>query len=277
MKVSICGMGVMGKNHARVARKLGFHILSSYDPLDGDCYGEFLSSLVDADSLIICNPTKFHLKTIVDAKKYNKNIKILCEKPVSETSKDPLLEEVRKYQETILIGQVERFNPVVIELNNNIKNNKLNIVQIKTRRVGNVPSREKIDCKKDIGIHDLDFCCYLADESPEDIRVLSNEDFSHENMSYKIRNIQVNNEISWLYPYKDRTFEVLTDEGIFCGHFYRQELSFTDWSNQVSKIEVNKVEPLTNEQKYLHKMVKNNALPIVTVDENIKLLKLMGY
>lgn len=277
MKISVCGLGVMGKNHIRVSKKLGFEIISSYDIMDTTDYKDFLSSLSKSDCLIIATPTKEHTRIIIDAKQKNKNIKILCEKPISDLSEDPLLSEILKYEDSVLVGQIERFNPVVAKVKENIEINNANIIQIKTKRVNNVPSREKIHCKKDIGIHDLDFCCYLVKGYPDKIDVMSTNNFYHENLNYKIFDVQINNEVSWLYPYKDRTFEILTDEGIFFGHFYRQELKFIDWSAKETNFEIQKVEPLVNEQLHLLEMVKNDKMPLVTVSENIKLLKLMGY
>jgi hypothetical protein len=96
-------------------------------------------------------------------------------------------------------------------------------------------------------------------------------------MFYKINKIHVINEISWLYPYKERTFEILTSDGIFLGNFYKQELSFIDWSGEQNEILIDKIEPLINEHMFLKKMVFDNEKPIVSISENIKLLKLMGY
>jgi predicted dehydrogenase len=277
MRISICGLGVMGKNHLRVSKKLGFDIVSTYDPLENDNYNEFLQTLVNSDCVIVSNPTKHHTKTILDVKNINKNLKILCEKPISENTEDPLIEEIKKYESSIVIGQIERFNPVVQKLFETIETKNVEIIQIKTRRINNVPSREKIDCKKDIGIHDIDFSCFLAKSMPKKIEILSTDNKYHETMFYKINKIHVINEISWLYPYKERTFEILTSDGIFLGNFYKQELSFIDWSGEQNEILIDKIEPLINEHMFLKKMVFDNEKPIVSISENIKLLKLMGY
>jgi UDP-N-acetylglucosamine 3-dehydrogenase len=277
MKIAICGLGVMGKNHLRVSKKLGFEITSTYDPLEDNDYDFFIKTLVNCDSLVISNPTKYHTKTILDAKNINKNLKILCEKPICENTEDPFLGELEKYESSIVVGQIERFNPVVQKLIQTISTKNIEIIQVKTKRINNVPSREKIDCKKDIGIHDIDFSCFLCKDIPEKIQTLSTENKHHETMVYKINKTHVINEISWLYPYKERTFEILTTDGVFLGNFYKQELKFIDWSGEQIEIPVEKIEPLINEHMHLKKMVTDNEKPIVSISQNIKLLKLMGY
>lgn len=277
MKIAICGLGVMGKNHLRICKKLAFEIISTYDPIEGGDYTNFLKTLSNCQSLIISNPTKYHTKTILEAKNINKEIKILCEKPVTDSTTDPLIEEIKKYESSIMIGQIERFNPVVQKLIETIKIKNLEIIQIKTRRINNVPSREKIDCRKDIGIHDIDFSCFLSKDTPKQIQILSTNNKHHETMVYKINEIHVINEISWLYPYKERTFEVLTTDGVFLGNFYKQELNFIDWSGEKTEISVDKIEPLINEHLFLKKMVTDNEKAMISVSDNIQLLKLMGY
>jgi predicted dehydrogenase len=275
MRVSICGLGVMGKNHLRVCKKLGFEIVSTYEPQRGDVYNDFLATLTDTEALIIACPTVHHTKTIIDAKRVNEKIKILCEKPISLSSSDPLLDEVLEYDNSILVGQVERFNPVCVEIFDRTIPEE--VIQVKTRRVNNVPAREKIDCRKDIGIHDLDFSCALLRGFPSQVEIMSNEDFSHENLFCKVGRSMVVNEVSWNYPFKDRTFEVLTSQGLYSGHFYNQELYFFDWRGHKEEIPVEKREPLELELIHFKKIVEEKSDPEIRVSDNIKILELMGY
>jgi len=280
MRVSICGMGTMGKNHLRVCNKLGLTIHSTYDPIDGSSYNKFLQSLTGASALIIASPTHQHTKNIADALAVNKNLKILCEKPITSNTEDPIFEELLPYENSILVGQIERFNPVVKEIKNIIKTEKNDVVQIKTRRVGNVPARELIDCRKDIGIHDLDICCYLLDSKPSEIFIMNDSMTNqkhHENLFYQINNTQIANEVSWVYPYKDRTIEVLFSNTLVKGHFYHQTLTYTDWTGKHKNVDLIKQEPLVNEIETLYKMVTDNIPSPVLISENYKLLQLLGY
>jgi UDP-N-acetylglucosamine 3-dehydrogenase len=277
MKISICGLGVMGKNHLRVCNKNNHTINSIYDPLNKDDYQEFILSLKNSDALIVASPTNCHIKNMIDALEINNKLKILCEKPISSNSNDYFLEYLKPYDENILVGQIERFNPVVQKLKSKIFCE--NIIQIKTIRVNNIPSREPIDVRKDIGIHDLDICCQIAGVNPEKINILSAgyPNKNHENLFYKINDIQITNEVSWRYPYKDRRISVLCESGLYEAHYFNQTLNFIDWSNNKINIDIERSEPLEEEIRFLEKMVKNNISSCSTPTENIKLLKLLGY
>ena len=275
MRVSISGLGVMGKNHLRVCKSLGYEIVSTFDPERGDNYQDFLKTLASADALIIASPTRYHLQGIIDAIEHNPDIKILCEKPVCFSTSEEEIANVIQHENSVLIGQIERFNPSVIKLKKELLNKE--IIQIKTRRVNNVPAREKIDCRKDIGIHDLDFVCNILDEFPEQIGITSNDQNSHEVLVYKIGDVIAINEVSWEYPFKSRDFEVLTSDGVYSGNFYEQSLFFNDWTGNESKIEVDKKEPLISEISHLEAMVSTGTDPLVTISSNLKILKLMGY
>lgn len=280
MKVCICGLGIMGSNHLRSCRKNGYEILDTFDPVQKNNYSNFLNSLKKADALIIASPTKYHTTNIIEALDVNPRLKILCEKPITFSSEDKNLKNIISYEKNILIGQVERFNPVIKKLKDilNVSNEK--IIQIKTSRVNNTPSREIIDVRKDIGIHDLDISCYLCQKFPDNINIMStgpNNFKNHENLFYKIEDIQVINEISWKYPYKNRQIEILTESGIYKAHYFNQTLNFIDWSNTEKSIEIKREEPLSEELRFFENMVRYEEPSSVTITENVKLLKLLGY
>lgn len=280
MNVSICGLGIMGNNHLRICKLNGYKIISKYDPINGDDYIDFLKSLKNSNALIIASPTIHHTKNILDALEINPKLKILCEKPISFNTNDKYINNILEFEKNILVGQVERFNPVIVYLKNLLSSLKENIIQIKTTRVNNMPSREAIDVRKDIGIHDLDAVCYLLNDTPKHIQVLNNDlekNKNHENLFYNINNIQIINEISWKYPYKDRRINLLTDSGIYEAHYFNQTLKYIDWSNNEKKIDLERKEPLNEEVKFLEKMFVEDMPSTITVSNNLKLLQLLGY
>lgn len=265
----------MGTNHLKTCKQLEFNLISTYDPKNNDNYFEYLESLINADAVIVSSPTKYHLKTIVDIKNINSNIKILCEKPLSDSSKDPLIKDIIEYSDSILIGQVERFNPVYRKIIDIV--DPTEIIQIKTMRVSNSPSREPIDCRKDIGIHDLDLCCCLMGRMPDNISICSDTGCSHEILSYRISDTIISNEISWKYPLKRRRHYILTKNYILYDiDLWSQQLHI--YSNNVSNaIDIQFKNPLEIELLHLQDMVRDEISPISTVDNNIALLHLLGY
>ena len=275
MNISIIGLGVMGKKHLRVCSEENLNIISTYDPISNQNYNQFLNTLSEADGVIISSPTKKHVDNILDCLKYNPDLKILCEKPISDNTRDQRLNHLIQYSDSILVGQIERFNNSFIKLKGIL--NKEEIIQIKTKRVNNTSARENIHCKLDIGIHDLDLCCNLCRGYPEKINIFSNSDYSHENLFYKINKIQITNEISWQYPFKSREIQVLTCKGVYFCDLFKQKIRFIDWAEQEISLEVFKEEPLKLELLEFKKMYEEKKTSISTIENNIKLLKLMGY
>lgn len=280
MNIGICGLGVMGRNHLRCATELGFNITTTYDPYDKRiAYNEFLRSLTKCDGVIVSSPTNCHIKNIHDILKINPNIFILCEKPFTINFDEDILKQIIPFKNQILVGQVERFNPLVTFLKENIV--PQNVKQIKTLRVNNTPAREPIDCKLDIGIHDFDISVYLINNFPKNINLLSLEQNyykNHEIISYKIKDIIVINEVSWLYPYKKRTIELLLDNGVYIGSMFDQTLQFIDWSNNTKNIVIEKQEPLKLELLHFKEMILGNTKPISNIETSIKLVKyLLNY
>jgi predicted dehydrogenase len=273
MKISICGLGNMGQNHLRVCKNLGFKVVSTFEPTRGDSYTRYLDTLIDCEALIIASPTAHHITNILDAKTINRDLKILCEKPICLGVTTSDISDVLTYSDSILVGQVERFNPVCQKVFELVS--PCDIIQIKTCRVNNIPAREKINCRKDIGIHDLDFACTVMKSSPKHIKIFSNHEHSHEILCYKIDQAIVINEVSWNYPYPSRTFEILTKNGIYAGHFFNQSLVFTNFSGDSLGIDVAKVEPLELELEHLRDMCIKNIPPKISVEDNLELLKLL--
>ena len=213
---------------------------------------------------------------MVDILSINPNIKVLIEKTCFYSSEDASsIEKSIIYSKSILVGQIERFNPIVKKIKNII--DPEDIIQIKTSRVGNVPSREKIDCRKDLGIHDLDFSIFVKENFPKDLFIQSNKNSTHEVMIYSIGETLVQNEVSWCYPFKERSFNILTKNGIYKGNFFHQTLDFIDWTGQKISIPIDKKEPLINEINYFIDMIKNKKSSLCNLKENLSLVKLLGY
>jgi predicted dehydrogenase len=278
MNIAIIGLGVMGQKHLRACKEENFNIVSLYDPvIPNSSYVEFLKTLIDADGVIVSSPTTKHIQNIIDCLDYNPRLKILCEKPVSNNTKDPGLSILAAYSSSIMMGQIERFNNAFIKLKQLLSTNREHIIQIKTIRVNNTPARENIACRLDIGIHDLDLCCNLCDAYPNNLNIMSNTDLTHENLSYVINGTQILNEISWHYPIKSRQLEILTHNGLYVCDLFKQKLKFIDWSNQEIDIDIIRYEPLRLELMEFKKMCELNTSSVSTLENNIRLLQLLGY
>jgi len=133
LKVGIVGVGQFGQNHARIlsesdrcefvglydkrpkrakeiAEKIGAKAFDNFDALIADC-----------DALVIVVTTISHFD--LAKKALEKGIHVFIEKPITETLKqaEELLEIAGKDNLKIQVGHIERFNPIVAEMEDKIK------------------------------------------------------------------------------------------------------------------------------------------------------------
>jgi len=97
------------------------------ESLNTDFYTNYEDMLEEKkpDGVIIAVPPKFHKTIAVDSMRSGAHV--LVEKPVTLTSEeaDELIEESKKYDKKILVGQHHRFDPSVIRARKRIKSGEL--------------------------------------------------------------------------------------------------------------------------------------------------------
>lgn len=171
VRLGIVGAGIMGSNHARVARsipqaevcvvvdpdaekgqRLADHISAAYQPRL-----EALPGQVDA--AIIATPTETHGEIAVTL--MESGVDVLIEKPIAVTVEEAkeLVAVAQRHERILMIGHVERFNPAVMELRRHVDD----LIHIDVRRIGPFTSRIKTDVVLDLMIHDVDLVNALAD------------------------------------------------------------------------------------------------------------------
>jgi len=166
IKIGVIGAGNMGKNHIRLTSEIsGFELVGIYDVnsaaqsvaekykvkyfYDVD---EMLSSV---DAVIIASPSSTHIKMAILAAE--RGLHALVEKPLGLDSSEALkiYEAFQKSGTVLTVGHVERFNPVVSEVEKMIENEQ--IIAINTRRFSSRDLRiNDSDVVQDLLIHDLD-------------------------------------------------------------------------------------------------------------------------
>lgn len=172
LKVSILGIGNMGKNHLRVLSMLkGVTLVKIFD-LNEDTL-KLLSeqydvpytldageAIEDVDAVIIVTPTSTHFdyfKLCV-----GKVTNIFIEKPLAETYLEA--QEIKAVANEngmfVQCGFIERFNPVVVELKKILKTSK--VINIDFFRTNRLSSRiTDVDVVLDLMIHDIDLALHL--------------------------------------------------------------------------------------------------------------------
>ena len=229
LRVSILGIGKMGKNHLRVLSMLKGVVVAKifdYDEAElkslSELYGvpytlDAEEALKDVDAAIIVTPTSTHFdyfKLCV-----GKVSNIFIEKPLAESYAQAQKVKTLATDNGIFIqcGFIERFNPVVVELKKVLKTTK--VINADFFRTNRLSSRiTDVDVVLDLMIHDIDLALYL-NGPVQDVVAYGNKEnglvafasaiFKHQNGSLsrviasrmtekKIRSIQVTTEDAYI-------------------------------------------------------------------------------
>ena len=172
-RVAVIGAGVMGANHVRLAKVVpGIELVAVVDgdadrataATGGDAaiatFGT-VEELIEAkvcDAVVVAVPTPLH--HAVAGACLDAGLHVLVEKPIAVTldEADDLIARAEAARVTLMVGHVERFNPVIIELAKLVGEP----IHIEADRVGPFSSRVKDSVVLDLMIHDLDIVRMLA-------------------------------------------------------------------------------------------------------------------
>lgn len=170
----------MGSNHIRIARSQPVAELVAIVDADteraqaarGDdtnvrCFtdvGDLIAANV-ADAVVVAVPTPFHHGVV--SRCIAAGLHVLVEKPIAGTlgDADDLIDRAAREGVVLMVGHVERFNPVIMELTNYVDRP----IHIETDRVGPFSSRVKDSVVLDLMIHDLDIVRMLAGSDVVDV------------------------------------------------------------------------------------------------------------
>lgn len=176
INVGVIGAGSMGKNHLRLYSELPqFNLVGYFDPSDNSSqyaslYATTQFSTIDellekVDAVSVAAPSSLHKEIGLHVASKKKHA--LIEKPLALNYTDAkLLAEAFKDAGTILmVGQIERFNPVVSELAK-ILSTEEDVVAINIQRCSPWNGRiSDADVIQDLMIHDIDLLINLLDSS----------------------------------------------------------------------------------------------------------------
>ena len=178
LKLGIAGVGYLGRHHARkfsamagvdlcgvydvnpdnakqIAEELNLHIFSSYDELLAAC-----------QAVDIVATTSAHFELAHQALQAGKHV--FVEKPITaELAQAKTLVEVAAQNKLILqVGHIERFNPVILAVEEEIKNPMF----IESHRLSTFqPRGTDVPVVLDLMIHDIDLILDFVDSPVKDI------------------------------------------------------------------------------------------------------------
>lgn len=297
MNVGVIGTGTMGKNHVRIYSELKdvdkVYIFDTNE-VAAQRIKENFGNLVEVsdsldqmfdniEALSICTSTENHYE--VAEKAIKRGINILVEKPLALNLQEG--ERLLKIYNNDLVagvGHIERFNPIMKEIKNLIKNPRY--IEIKRHN----PDSDRIndaDVVFDLMIHDIDLIWnYLLNNQPADelysvwdsdlCKVLAR--FSDCTVSLSASRIACK-KVRAIYV-EDEEFSIDADFMTQEVYIYRkpQKYGQTDQryvqENIIEKVMVNKVEPLKEELKsFLDCINKKEHFP-VTMEQAVLNLRI---
>jgi UDP-N-acetylglucosamine 3-dehydrogenase len=265
MKVAVIGVGLMGRNHARVYSELAEAELVAVSDIDAKQVGSIaekfgvraytnyheLLEKEKPDAVSIVVPTILHEEVGMAA--LDAGAHVLMEKPIAATVEEGqrLIDKAQSVGRQLMVGHIVRFNPAVQALKQKLMAGELGrIFQVFCRRAGPFPSRIKdVGVVIDLAPHDVDLMRFLTDADP--IRVYAETEqrlhTNHEDLLWGVLRfadgITGSLEINWLTPTKVRETLVLGERGLFRVDDLTQDLYFFE-NEQASSVHWTALETL---------------------------------
>lgn len=291
VKVGVAGVGHMGKEHARIYSELQeVELVGVHDSnpdtarkIAAKCKTRAFGSLeemVDAvDAASIVTPTSTHLAIAEPFLKRGKHV--LVEKPIAMDTGEArkLVDLAEKHGAKLAVGHVERFNPVLVALEERLGRPRF----IEAHRLSPYPGRSTdIGVVMDLMIHDLEIILHLV-RSPVTsvdavgIPVLSKgEDIANARIRFA-NGCVANLTTSRISPEKLRKIRVFQDDAYLSLDYMKQEGEIykrLDGKITRDKIPVMKGEPLKNQLAEFVMNVRENTDPRVAGAHGFEALKL---
>jgi predicted dehydrogenase len=291
VKVGVAGVGHMGKEHARIYSELQEVELVGVCDSNPDtarkiaakcktrAFGS-LEEMVDAvDAASIVTPTSTHLAIAEPFLKRGKHV--LVEKPIAMDTEEArkLVDLAEKHGAKLAVGHVERFNPVLVALEERLGRPRF----IEAHRLSPYPGRSTdIGVVMDLMIHDLEIILHLV-RSPVTsvdavgVPVLSKgEDIANARIRFA-NGCVANLTTSRISPEKLRKIRVFQDDAYLSLDYMKQEGEIykrLDGKITRDKIPVMKGEPLKNQLAEFVMNVRENTDPRVAGAHGFEALKL---
>ncbi|NOQ29708.1 MAG: gfo/Idh/MocA family oxidoreductase [Helicobacteraceae bacterium] len=238
LNIAIIGLGSMGKNHYRILKDISdVNICALCDVVQNDPYDEKFFLDIDEmltsakpDAVIIAVPTFLHKE--VALKCIDKNVNIFIEKPAASTIVDAkiILDAVNAKNLKSCVGHVERFNPVVQALKNELTSQEIYSVAI--TRVGPFPPRiADVGVLTDLSVHDIDLIRFITGRNILKSTIYKSRKIHNHHEDNAVLCFELENEViadittNWLTPFKKRQIEVACKDGYFQADLMGQTLN----------------------------------------------------
>jgi UDP-N-acetylglucosamine 3-dehydrogenase len=252
------------------------------------------------DLVAVVVPTYLHFE--VASYLLDQGINILIEKPMTSTIEEALslIELANRRGAKIAVGHIERFNPAVIEVKRRLVAGELGqVFHLHARRLGPFPPRIRdVGVTLDLATHDIDVMRYLADAEIERVYAETQRRIHNKYEDLVLGVLRFTNDaigmldVNWLTPTKVRELSVTGDRGMYLINYLTQDLYFyendytpTNWDamrtltgvseGTMTRLKVQKTEPLRLEYEDVFAAIQNDTLPSVTGEDGAAVLRVV--
>ena len=305
LRAGLIGLGMMGRNHARVLGDLGgVELVGVADP-GGDAHGVAGDRPVEADVealiargidyCVVAVPTIHHEE--VGLQLAEAGVHALIEKPLAQdTSAATALAEAFESRGLVgAVGHIERYNPALQQARARIESGELGeVYQVVTRRQGPFPARiADVGVVKDLGTHDIDLTAWVTQQEYTAVaaRTTHRSGREHEDMVSVVgqlsRGAITNHLVNWLSPFKERVTIVTGERGALAADTLSADLTFhangtvpQEWDavsrfrgvseGDMIRYAIRKPEPLRTEHEQFRDAVLGKDADIVTMRQGLK-------
>jgi predicted dehydrogenase len=301
----LVGIGMMGRNHARVLQSTdGLDLVAVSDPV-GDVHGmagaaKVVDTLADMiavgiDMAVVATPTVYHLATGLELAA--SGIHTLIEKPLATDGPQcsQLVDAFECAGLVNAVGHIERCNPALVALRARLDNGDLGeIYQVATRRQGPFPNRiADVGVVKDLATHDIDLTAWVLNDTYKTVSAHTGHKSGrpHEDLvsvtAKTARGTVVSHLVNWLSPLKERLTIVTGERGALVADTLNADLTFhenglvaTEW-DQIStfrgvtegnstRFAIPKPEPLRVQHEAFRDAVRGLRQDVVTMREGMR-------
>lgn len=292
IRAGVVGTGIMGTHHSRIYSSMenveligvcdididrGKAVAQKYNTKFYKDYEDLLNEEPDVVSVAV--PTSLHREVAEAA--IDKGAHLLVEKPLADTIENAwaIMNRCKERNRLLMVGHIERFNPVVQSLKNLLALGSMGKVElISTLRVAPYPKRiTDAGIILDVSCHDIDLISFVTGLKALKVRAYAKQEFHHYEDEAIINLTYTNGmagivETSWHYPYKNRRLFVRLESGTVLINFMKQALVVYN-GKQAAEVHVDSAEPLALEMQAFVDAASNGKPSPVNGEDSIYTLQ----